>query len=314
MNKDHAFYNPNVKEDFLIYFAEDRKTVSKLKYELNMIVQIFNRMAPAEEKAGKDMGIMDIGELTRALEQVGAPTYTLLGSYLRYIRIYLVWYYKTQDPHPSVIAQPNWRQIDLAPYFRNIFISGPERIASDWFDFKPEDGHYVQPIYVLMWYGVQLQDAIELKGKDVVDNGDSFFINYKDGVTITDPSSVAILRAYRAFTSRADGKWQNPHVENYLYRLVRPTDPDEKGILTRTIAYNRLQILKNTRGERYINMYDGINLRNAGLFSRIIQIEKQNGELSDKNLTDMVGIKMTQPWYVDAVRLAIQKYKEAFDL
>lgn len=314
--EDAKYYNQEVKEDFLEHFTpEEDDPVFYHKYQPNILRQLFIRTARAEEEIGRDIGDMEIGDLNKTLEAAGAESYIKLVRYLRYLRKYLDWYFETQSPTIPMVTQPDWRQIDLTPYFQKTMIRGPEQIVSDWFDVKPEDGYYIQPIYILAWYGIPLQNALEIKKSDVSFGGGKVTIQYDGGeLVIDDEISVSVLRNYQSFTETQNRAWKKPNVDTFIYRRIKPDAPEEKGNLTRTIAYSNIQASKRRRGDVFVNRYDATNLRTAGIYYKICMAEKEKGRLSDDDIKTLSGGNWQQQWYADAVRLSAWKYKQAFNL
>lgn len=300
------FYNHDYKVQYLREYEEE----NRLRDRIGSMALL----SEYENKLGKDLGEMTKEELLNAFSDYQISSYNMLLPRMIHLRNYLAWYSDNIAPLQSRVLNVTWRDVDLTDSFREYMLSSPNLITSDWIDFPPEDGSYIQPVMVLAWCGIQLKDAVKLKKSDVIDDGQKFCINTDTSIEITDPLCVAVLRAYRDFKSRTTKRrvWTPKYTDKFLYPLVAEKDkPDLRSI---QISRN-IYVVSVSRGDMMVKRYDNISVLNAGRYHRIIDFENEQGRPATINeLRKMSGRVSLAKTQVDALRASVDTYRKAFKL
>lgn len=312
-------YNEEIKIRFLDQYKEQDDAANSNKknkgYDHNARQALFELVEPMEAEQSKDIGDMTLDEIIDILDRIGGSSYVAVVRHVKFLRQYLTWY--NENINPSRYVQPiSWKMVDLVPWMKQHLVGDPHEIIRDWGDFRPEDGYFYQPAHILMWYGMDVTDVCNLKKSEVQDLGDCIQIRTsKHSIDIRDEGLMAVLRAFENFGS-VETKyttWVRANTDRYITRRIRDTDDDESAVLTRKIIYTNTWAFKSRRPDLLVR-YESNNFRNASIYWRVIQHEKEVGKRDEEFVKQLTGTQMRYPWYNEAFWMSLEKYREAFQL
>lgn len=302
-------YNQDIKERFLDY-AKDHKKADRQKL-------LFEQLAPYEEKLNKDLGEMSKQELIGAFQFLGG-SYSTMNGRLPFVRRYLKWYSEFVCPVPYHVSNLTWKDIDLTEQFKQEHIRGLSQIVTDWQEYPPESGDYIQPYFVFAWYGLAPKQFLAIKSSDIIDQGDKFVVRVGDTETVIDDEvAVSILRDYAHYTNDSSGNhnWYRPDTDLFFYKKISDTSPKVKTTITSLDISSRIGWLKQNGYKRLARMYDYTSIRNAGLYNRVIALEDSGADEDEiGELIKAYGMTSQSKVQQEIQKASIDTYRKAFKL
>lgn len=319
-----AFYNPDIKEKYFEErFPVTDKTTKVMLEKIQIRRNYVEECEPWERKYGLDLGDMNEEQLLDIMNHVGDLSYMRSIDRLQRLHGYINWYSKRENHYPTTI---DWHDIDLSQTFRETMIGNPGQIITDWEKKYPcEDGWYIIPMYLLLWYGMEMQEIVDLAKEDVEILFDVVKIHRKNVrrgsnvLEIPGREAAMCFQKYASFTE-ADGThklWIRADTPYFFSRRIHPEDPPEKARLDRVKAYGQLRAgrLSPKMNKNVLVLYESNRFSAAGFYWRSIQAEKEKGsDLTDDEILDLYGSNRNYPYLLEAMRLSIEKYKQAFNL
>ena len=311
---EYEFYNPEDKEAFLKKESKENPNPQQ-QVRFNTRGRFLAECTPWEQKFDTDLGAMSHDQMMEMAESFNDVSYMALSDRVTTWNKYIDWYCKSKNKYPQVF---DWRKVNLAPAFRRSMCGGPDFIIRDWENIQdPAKGQYAIPIYLLLWYGVDIQDAIELKKEDVIITEDKVTVHYKDQtLEIIGKKFAEVFCQYRdfAFCPGTKDGWVRANVPYFFSNRIRSDADDEEAILNRVRVYSMLRAcrLRNP----YLDLaYDGTRFAVAGKYWRIVQIENERGEQMDQDeISQYILTAKRAHFKFQGIRMTIDAYKRAFDL
>lgn len=301
-------YNEEVKYRFL----ETRKnegdpTVNRKEMALEALEE-------QEAALGKDFGAMTREEMIHSIAEVSS-SYGGLLLRMKYLRDYLRWYDENVSPISYKDANFEWSDIDLTESFRRKLIHSVDQIVADWNDYPAYNGDYPQPLFIVVWYGLDLKQALELKDSDVVDEGERFVIHYNGReVVVDDPSAIRVLRYYQSW--HEDQEWYRSKTDRFFYRRIRHGATDKCKPQVATNVSIRMTNLKNQKDGKYIfDRYAANNVKIAGMCYHVIKLQNAGATKEEiEDLEKFYGFYSPQSLRTGIIRRSIECYRKAFNL
>ncbi len=279
----------------------------------------FNKFAPYEEKLGKDLGQMTKEEIISGLQFIGG-SYSTIQVQSVFVRQYLLWYDEHVDPVRRSTTEFKWSDVDLTETYRRDYIPDITQIKSDWSHCDPNDGDYIQPYLVLIWYGFSPKDFLKLKKTEVKIENRRVVLTF-DGVSyeIDDPVVAQTLRDYDAFTEyQAENSkvtWHKPDTEFFFYNKVSEGSVKIKKTITSIDASSRLQWYKKHSTYGSTRSYDYASVRLSGLYHRVIELQKHGAAQEEiDSLMEFYGVSSKSKAMRAIFKKSLVTYKEAFNL
>jgi len=306
-------YNEETKEKYLSAKEADNHKGR------NRQTIFFNKIAPYEERLGKDLGQMTKEEIISGLQFIGG-SYSTIQVQSVFARQYLLWYDEAVAPVRRSTTEFSWDDVDLTETYRRDYIRDIAQIGEDWSQCDPNNGDYIQPYLVLIWYGFSPKDFLKLK-KTEVEIGKAQVTLTFDGVlyTIDDQVVAQTLRDYNAFTEyQAENSkvtWHKPDTELFFYNKVSKDSVKVKKTVTSIDASSRLQWYKKHSIYGSTRSYDYASVRLSGLYHRVIELQEQGAPQEEiETLMDFYGVSSKSKAMRAIFQKSLESYRKAFDL
>lgn len=284
--------------------------------DVNQKEMTLEALEEQEMALGKEFGDMNRDEMIHAIAE-SSVTYGGLVIRLKYLKDYLRWY--DTEVHPVSYGDSNYAysDIDLTESFKKKLIYSVDQIIADWNKYPAYNGDYPQPLFILIWYGLDLKQAVKIKNSDVVDCETHFVINTPSRqVIIDDPSAVRTLRYYQKW--QGDNEWTRSKSDTFIYRRIRHGTADTCKPQTSSNVSIRITRLKEREKtpKNYMNeMYAANSVKLAGMCYHVIKLE--NSGASEQEIIDLekfYGFYSPQSLRVGMIKKSIECYRKAYNL
>ena len=305
-------FNETVKSRFL----------ATLKRPANYRV-FFNGFAEYEAKLGMDLALMTRAQIAQGLGSMDYIVYNVVENYISMVKQYLLWY---ADENPGTVTlevmKLNWKDVDLTENIRHKLISSESDILTEFPDYRPTDGHFVIPVYLLAFYGLNLKAICSLKKRDVVCNSDSVVIVHDSAVLRIDSPVVAkALTDYMEWqgtkvkTASSEYTMVPEKTEMLLYRRLRGDDTKDYPPLVGDQVTARLYSIKNRVAGGHGYSFDIGEVRVSGQYLRMCNYFRQNGNWPDRvTLAEILGKKCRDDFERQRLIGGAELYQKVFGL
>lgn len=303
-------YNEEVKSRYI------ESCRAKQDPDANQKEMTLEALEEQELAIGKEFGEMNREEMIQAIAE-SSVTYGRLVIRLKFLKDYLRWY--DAQVHPVSYGNSNyaWSDIDLTETFKRKLVSSVDQIVSDWSEYPAYNGDYPQPLFILIWHGFDLKQAVKIKDSDVVDCDSHFVINTPSRqVVVDDPSAVRVLRYYQGWQS--DQEWTRSKSDTFLYRRIRHGTSDTRkpqAAPNISIRVTRLKEKGNTPDNYMTDRYAANSVKLAGMCYHVIKLEDSGA--SEQEIIDLekfYGFYSPQSLRAGMVKKSIECYRKAFNL
>lgn len=317
-------YNPDVKEQYFNEMFPATEDMPKpTQYKLAVRQSYLEECEPWENKYGVDLGDMTEDQVLDMLNHVGDLSYMRSMDRTQKLHSYIRWYAKKKNHYPTIV---DWRCVDLTDTFRETMVGNADRIITDWEQKYPcEDGWMIIPLYLLLWYGMEMQEIVDLKKEDVEILTDVVNIKRKavkrgsNILTLPGRNIVMCFQKYAGF-EYAKGRlrdWIRVDTPYFFTRRIHPDESPKKARMDRVKAYGQLRVarVRKNADDKMPVLYEANRFSTAGFYWRSVQAENAKGEpLTDSEILDLYGSNRDYRNLLEAMRLSIEKYRKAFNL
>lgn len=309
-------YNVEIKNKYLDTRSSEanRKTVSSLLASYEEI----------ESDYHKDLGEFSSEEIVNAMNTIGYPTRKRVTDVLRLLRGYRKWY--SQHMGLDGMAWDNIRSedIEIADTLRSETLKDIDEINVLTAKVPTDQCEMSFPLIYMLWYGIEVGEAIELNTEDVAisENKIAIYTERMGKTVIDNPKAVEVISLYaktdvvvrmkpnpQRFYKEYTGKFFS---KIYTENTTQDKKPITKAYLNSTWCSFRDRY--ELTGDPKLPSINGV--LTSGRMFRLLAEENENGSASDEFIKKEFNFcyenQLSNKKMINNVRRQFKAYKEAF--
>jgi len=303
-------YNEAVKCEFIESLDQD-----VLK---QFVKSFFNRTDRLfEKKLGKDLAEMNDREIVDNFKKLPQISYATVRTHLAIVRKYLKWYNNNISPvDMTEINKISTYDIDISLCLSKVIIKDEKELEVSLSFLSAKDGYFEIPTLLLSWYGITLDEILDLKNTDVMLKENYALIRTPNKTyKITSEYTINCLSDYKFVKSskrKHHGVWTvypddlGYFIKNMVQKNSKITGSRvlDKNVRKKITQYNRLL----PKGFKEVTV-DKVLL--SGKLNRLVDFENKFGSIPQEVLLTELGGKQSSLKEVTAL---YESYKKAFDI
>lgn len=213
-------YDEELKEKFL---SLNNNSIARRNFE-----GMFRRTERYENEIAKELALFSKEETVSMLSSMSYKQYYSIDDEIRRIKRYKKWYSK-ETGHDFFMSEMDFsiEDIDLSQYFRRSMAESLDKLLLDCHEDDPANGSLMQPLIVLLYYGMSLSEILDLRNDDVKIYGKFAMIECKKRkFGIENTNAVNSLDKYKNCRGGRNAKGIELKVtrngDKFLYKMSGP--------------------------------------------------------------------------------------------
>lgn len=307
-------YNPEVKERFMNEISGNGRNERSC-------YAIFDTLGVFENSIGRDIAVMNEGELREALRHTNAGTYGSAFAIISLIRRYVKWCYDNRVFHTSEqdLSFLTVDVVDISEDLKVQLFRSEDDLIKALRSARPfDDGYFDVVVMLFFWLGISQKQMLNIKREDVDFFNKSVFV---DGNAIPIPESFCeILSLYSKTKTGTRSSKNGPRTvyrdDSYDTFIRKFSSQNQLG---KRITASQIEDAIYNLNKAYIELGNisrltGGNVISSGALCRVFELEQSGVDIfSPKNKLLVVGAFRTKAKLHEILWL-YRNYKRAFSL
>lgn len=309
-------YNTETKNEFLKTRSSEanKKTASAILAGYEKI----------EEKTRKDIGEFTAEEIINAMNEVGYASQKRAVDVLRILRGYKKWYADRTGLDACSWDKIDGSMIKVADTLREEIIESISEINDLTLAVPTDQCEMAFPLVYILWYGITVDEAIELNKEDVgvSESKIAIFTDRLGKTIIDDPKAVEVIKNY----ARTDEvvrmkptpqKYYKEYTGKFFCKIYTENTTQTKKPITRAYMNSTWCSFRDRYGLNESPKLPSINgVLLSGRLSRMFLEEIAKGSIGDEFIKKEFDFKykneLSCKKMINDVRRQYKAYKEAF--